>query len=63
LAPEDATIDVFNLQGIQPFNQDLERQPPQIVKEFNDKIGTADAHFGRLTRIQLLNSGRFEERD
>jgi chromate reductase len=43
LAPEDAKIEVFNLEGIPPFNQDLERQPPQIVKEFKAKIRNADA--------------------
>ena len=43
LAPEDAKIEVFNLDGIPPFNQDLERQPPQIVKEFKAKIRNADA--------------------
>jgi chromate reductase len=43
LAPEDATIEVFDLVGIPPFNQDLERQPPQVVKEFKAKIRKADA--------------------
>src|SRR4030042_4691295 len=43
LAPEEATIEVFDLEGIPPFNQDLERQPPQTVKEFKAKIRKADA--------------------
>ncbi len=43
LAPDDATIEVFDLKGIPPFNQDLERQPPQIVKEFKADIRKADA--------------------
>jgi chromate reductase len=43
LAPEDAKIEVFDLEGIPPFNQDLERQPPQIVKDFKAKIRKADA--------------------
>ena len=43
LAPEDAAIEVFDLEGIPPFNQDLERQPPQVVKEFKAKIRKADA--------------------
>ena len=43
LKPEDAIIEVFDLEGIPPFNQDLERQPPQIVKEFKAKIREADA--------------------
>jgi chromate reductase len=43
LVPEDATIEVFNLEGIPPFNQDLESPPPPIVKEFKAKIRKADA--------------------
>jgi chromate reductase len=43
LVPADATIEVFDLEGIPPFNQDLETQPPQIVREFKDKIRAADA--------------------
>jgi chromate reductase len=43
LAPEDAIIEVFDLEGIPPFNQDLENQPPQKVKEFKAKIRNADA--------------------
>jgi len=43
LLPEDATIEVFDLDGIPPFNQDLENQPPQVVKEFKAKIKKADA--------------------
>jgi chromate reductase len=43
LKPEDAIIEVFDLEGIPPFNQDLERQPPQRVKEFKAKIREADA--------------------
>ena len=30
LVPDDVVIEVFDLEGIPPFNQDLERQPPQI---------------------------------
>jgi chromate reductase len=43
LTPEDAEIEVFDLEGIPPFNQDRENQPPQIVKEFKAKIKAADA--------------------
>jgi chromate reductase len=32
LTPEDATIEIFNLEEIPPFNQDLEDQPPPSVK-------------------------------
>jgi chromate reductase len=43
LLPEDAALEVFDLEGIPPFNQDLESQPPQVVKEFKTKIRKADA--------------------
>jgi chromate reductase len=43
LLPEDAALEVFDLEGIPPFNQDLENQPPQIVRDFKAKIKNADA--------------------
>ena len=43
LAPENVEIEVFDIAGIPPFNQDFEADPPQIVKEFKAKIKAADA--------------------
>jgi chromate reductase len=43
LAPKNVIIETFDLEGIPPFNQDLEAQPPQKVKEFKAKIKEADA--------------------
>jgi chromate reductase, NAD(P)H dehydrogenase (quinone) len=43
LAPKDANLEIFDLDGIPPFNQDLENQPPEKVKEFKTKIRAADA--------------------
>jgi chromate reductase len=43
LAPKSAILDTFDLEGIPPFNQDLETQPPQKVKDFKAKIRAADA--------------------
>lgn len=43
LVPEDAELEIFDLEGIPLFNQDLENQPPQKVKEFKAKIRSADA--------------------
>jgi chromate reductase len=43
LVPEDVAIEVFDLEGIPPFNQDLESSPPPIVQEFKAKIRNADA--------------------
>jgi chromate reductase, NAD(P)H dehydrogenase (quinone) len=43
LVPKDAELEVFDLEGIPVFNQDLEDQPPEKVKEFKAKIRNADA--------------------
>jgi chromate reductase len=43
LIPKDAKLDIFDLEGIPPFNQDLENSMPEIVKEFKAKIRSADA--------------------
>lgn len=40
---ENTTLEIFDLEGIPPFNQDLERQPPDRVKEFKSRIRAADA--------------------
>ena len=43
MVPKDAVLETFDLEGIQPFNQDLENHPPQKVKEFKNRIRAADA--------------------
>jgi len=43
LVPEDARLEIFDLEGIPPFNQDLEFQMPDKVKEFKAKIKAVDA--------------------
>lgn len=43
LLPENARLETFDLEGIPLFNQDLEHEPPEKVKEFKAKIKTADA--------------------
>jgi chromate reductase, NAD(P)H dehydrogenase (quinone) len=43
VAPENIEIEVFDLEGIPLFNQEFETNPPQRVKEFKDKIRSADA--------------------
>ena len=43
LTPKDADLETFDLEGIPPFNQDLESNPPDKVKEFKKKIKAADA--------------------
>jgi chromate reductase len=43
LVPDGATLEIFDLEGIPPFNQDQESQPPERVKEFKARIRAADA--------------------
>lgn len=43
LVPDNAEIEIFDLEGIPPFNQDLEEDLPEKVKEFKRKIREADA--------------------
>jgi len=43
LAPEGVRIDVFDLEGIPPFNQDLENDPPRRVREMKAAVRSADA--------------------
>jgi len=43
LMPTNAKLEIFDLEDIPPFNQDLEKQPPLKVKDFKAKIRAADA--------------------
>ena len=43
LAPDGATIDIFELDGIPGFNQDEEQNPPAKVVELKKRIREADA--------------------
>jgi chromate reductase len=43
LIPIGAELEIFDLDGIPLFNQDLEDQPTEKVKEFKAKIRAADA--------------------
>ena len=43
LVPEGVELEIFDLEGIPLFNQDLENQPVEKVKEFKTKLRAADA--------------------
>lgn len=43
LLPDEARLEIFDLEGIPPFNQELEKQMPEKVREFKAKIRAADA--------------------
>lgn len=42
LAPENVVVEVFDLDGITPFNNDNVNNPPAKVVEFKEKIRNAD---------------------
>jgi chromate reductase len=42
MVPQGMELEIFDLEGIPPFNQDLEKQPPAKIKEFKSKIRAAD---------------------
>jgi chromate reductase len=43
VCPQGGRIEVFDLAGIPPFNQDEEGRPPQKVADFKARIRNADA--------------------
>ncbi|MDO8635625.1 MAG: NAD(P)H-dependent oxidoreductase [Dehalococcoidia bacterium] len=43
LMPGNSELETFDLEGIPPFNQDMENSMPEKVKEFKRKIKAADA--------------------
>ena len=43
LVPEGARLEVFDLTGIPPFNQDEDTHPPERVAEFKRAVRAADA--------------------
>lgn len=43
MVPDDAELEIFDIEGIPPFNQDLENDPAPKVREFKAKIRAADA--------------------
>lgn len=43
MLPDNASMEIFALHDIPPYNQDLEMQPAQAVTELKGKIRAADA--------------------
>ncbi len=41
--PEDVNLEIFDIEGIPAFNQDIESNMPNTVKDFKSKIRGADA--------------------
>jgi chromate reductase, NAD(P)H dehydrogenase (quinone) len=42
LVPEGAKVEIFDLDGIPPFNQDEEKNPPAKVTELKERVRAAD---------------------
>jgi chromate reductase len=38
LSPEDVKLEIFDLEGIPPYNMDMENRMPEKVREFKAKI-------------------------
>ncbi|MCX8171504.1 MAG: NAD(P)H-dependent oxidoreductase [Candidatus Bathyarchaeota archaeon] len=43
LLPKNAKLEILDLEGLPLFNQDLEYDMPEVVKQFKNKIREADA--------------------
>jgi chromate reductase len=43
LLPQNTALEIFDLEGIPPFNQDLENAMSEKVRQFKTKIKSADA--------------------
>ncbi len=43
IVPEGATLEIFELDGIPPYNQDEENHPPAKVAELKARVRAADA--------------------
>jgi chromate reductase len=43
LVPENAELEIFDIEGITPFNQDLVDKPPESVLMLKEKVRSADA--------------------
>ena len=43
LLPPDVSLDIFGLDGIPAYNQDLDKQPPARVVEMKARVRAADA--------------------
>lgn len=43
LVPPGSTLELFDLEGIPPFNEDHEKEFPARVREFKAKVSAADA--------------------
>ncbi len=59
VVPEDAEIETFDLEGIPPFNQDLEHDPPEKVRELQGQDPRRRRPPDRHAGVQLLHTGRF----
>src|SRR5437870_2741987 len=43
VAPSDVEIEIYDISGFQPFNQDIDGDPPQMVTDLKAAIRAADA--------------------
>src|SRR5690349_19896233 len=63
LVPQDASLEVFELDGIPGFNQDEEKNPPSESGRTETPRSRYPRHLDRDAGIQLFGSRRAQERD
>ena len=61
LVPEGVELEIFDLEGIPPFNQDLENQPGRKVERVQSKNQGCGRHTYCDAGIQLFDPRRVEE--
>jgi len=62
LLPPNTTMEIFELDGIPPFNQDEENSPPPRVVELKRKIREADGILFATPEYNYSIPGSAEER-
>ena len=43
LTPSNVTLETFDISSFPLFNQDEENNPPEVIRQFKEKIRAADA--------------------
>jgi NADPH-dependent FMN reductase len=61
LAPKGATVEAFELDGIPPFNQDEERNPPSQSHGVEKTDTRGECYFVCYAGIQLVRVGCIEK--
>ncbi len=58
LVPKGTRLEIFDLDGISPFNQDLENQPSEKIKDFKAKVRAAVGHPDMVEFVKATQGAR-----